>query len=448
MIPGSRKATYSAWDGDCCCWLDLVIALYHPFDQWFAGAYSQLERYTGAHEPISAYLYMFGLFLFLIVTYLAFETQRWLAETPASVLTHAGQWLPIATLALAGVVVIMAAMWYLQVPVGLIAVPIIAWAGLLMLRGGAALPMAKRLVLFLIGTTLAVTVFVELFTLQGDRANTIFKFYIQVWVLLAVVGGAVFAWLLASLSTWSPTWRTGWTAAMAVLVAVAALYTITAASAKMSDRFPSYAVSDSGGGCAPLPGMELPQRAGLPPDQQPHSLNGMDFMSWSVYCDRNSFLPLVYDNEAIRWMQDNVQGSPVIAEAQDFDLYHMSSRYAWFTGLPDVVGWDFHTRQHNAAIPTEFVTTRGNEIISFYSVPDINQALDFIRRYGVRYIIVGPMEQAFYGSSGGLGKFELDGLAAATYNRPPEPGCHHLRGQSNDSGRTVTSETQFLSFLS
>ena len=399
----------------------LVYAFYHQFDQWFAAAYSKLERYTETHEPLSAFFYIYGLFLFLISSYLALETQRWLAETPASVLSQARDWLPLVGLTLGGVAVIMAAMWYLQVPVGLIAVPVIAWAGLLMLRGADALPMAKRLVLFLIGTALAVVVFVELFTLQGDRMNTIFKFYIQVWVLLAVVGGACFAWLWASLPNWSPPWRAGWTALLALLVGGAALYTVTATSAKVSDRFPAYASTAPGAGCAPLPGMVLPYSAGLPPEQQPHSLNGLDFMTWSAYCDHDSFLPLSYDYEAMRWMQDNVQGSPVIAEAQSFDLYRMSSRYAWFTGLPDVVGWDYHTRQHNAAIPTQFVTDRGNEIISFYGTLDINAALKFIQRYGVRYVIVGPMEQAYYSPSGGLGKFDAmvsQGLLSVAHRNP------------------------------
>jgi uncharacterized membrane protein len=144
-------------------------------------------------------------------------------------------------------------------------------------------------------------------------------------------------------------------------------------------------------------------------------------MTWSAYCDHDSFLPLAYDYEAIRWMQDNVAGSPVIAEAQSFDLYRMSSRYAWFTGLPDVVGWDYHTRQHNAAIPTQFVTDRGNEIIAFYDTLDIQAALQFIRRYGVRYVIVGPMEQAYYGPSGGLGKFDAmvsQGLLSVVHRNP------------------------------
>jgi uncharacterized membrane protein len=267
------------------------------------------------------------------------------------------------------------------------------------------MPLPRRVVLFLMGTALAVTLFVELFALENDRMNTIFKFYIQVWVVFSVAGGAALAWVWASLPRWSPGWRTAWTSALAVLVAGAVLYTATASAAKVRDRFPAVAaIPDSG--CSPITGMALPYERGLPVNEQPHSLYGLDYMTWSAYCDHDAFLPLVYDHDAIRWLQDNVIGSPVIVEAQSFDLYRMSSRYAWNTGLPDVVGWDYHTRQHNGAIPTEFVTQRGSEIISFYTTASLDEALDFLRRYGAGYVIVGPMEQAYYAATGGLAKFE------------------------------------------
>jgi hypothetical protein len=50
---------------------------------------------------------------------------------------------------------------------------------------------AKRFVLFLIGTALFITIVVEVVVVRGDigRQNTIFKFYLQAWFMLAVAPG-------------------------------------------------------------------------------------------------------------------------------------------------------------------------------------------------------------------------------------------------------------------
>ena len=220
-----------------------------------------------------------------------------------------------------------------------------------------------------------------------------------------MAAGAALAWAWAERPAWSPCWRAGWTLALAVLAGAAGLYTVTAASAKMRDRFVPYALTGAGGGCEPLPGLELPYQAGLPPADQPRGLDGLAYMTWSVYCEKGYFLPLVYDYEAIRWMQDNVQGSPVIAEAQSFELYRMSSRFAWYTGLPDEVGWDWHQRQQRGALPTDIITQRGAEVSDFYLTADLAAADAFLRRYDVRYVIVGPLERALYPAEG-LAKFE------------------------------------------
>jgi uncharacterized membrane protein len=237
-----------------------------------------------------------------------------------------------------------------------------------------------------------------------------------VWVLLSVAAAAALAWVWAEMPAWSPRWQTGWTIALTLLVSSAALYTVTATSAKIRDRFPQYTAQTYGGenpACQEIP--EAPvayaNRQSLAVKDQPHSLDGMAYLTWSAYCDHTYFLPLNYDYEAMRWMQENVTGSPVIAEAQSFDLYRLSSRYAWYTGLPDVVGWDWHQRQERGAAPTEFITQRGQEVTNFYLSPDPDFALVFLRKYQVRYVIVGPMELAYYRDSGGLRKF--DQMAAA-----------------------------------
>jgi uncharacterized membrane protein len=113
------------------------------------------------------------------------------------------------------------------------------------------------------------------------------------------------------------------------------------------------------------------------------------------------------DYRAIRWMQDNVKGSPVIVEA-NCPEYHWCTRYTIYTGLPGVVGWNFHQRQQRAFNST-WVEARVAEIGSFYSIMDVEEARDFLERYDVRYIIVGQLERAAYKSEdfgNGLSKFE------------------------------------------
>jgi uncharacterized membrane protein len=263
-------------------------------------------------------------------------------------------------------------------------------------------------------------------TVGGDRMNTIFKLYMQVWVRFSVAAAAALAWVWAEMPAWSPRWQTGWTLVLAALVTAAALYTVTATSAKIRDRFPQYVAQPYGmanPACQEIPGVPMPYAEGqsLAVNDQPHSLDGMAYLTWSAYCDRTYFLPLTYDYDAIRWMQAHVTGSPVIAEAQSFDLYRMSSRYAWYTGLPDVVGWDYHQRQERGAAPTEFITQRGQEVTNFYLSPDPSFALMFLKKYQVHYIIVGPMEQAYYRDSNGLAKFETmvaQGQLAVAYHNP------------------------------
>ena len=96
---------------------------------------------------------------------------------------------------------------YLGTSVGWIALPIAAWAAVLLLRPNQ--PDAKLFVLFLIGTAMLITIVVEVVVVSGDigRQNTIFKFYMQAWILLAVSAAAAFAWVLPAFFRWLPGWR-------------------------------------------------------------------------------------------------------------------------------------------------------------------------------------------------------------------------------------------------
>jgi uncharacterized membrane protein len=138
-------------------------------------------------------------------------------------------------------------------------------------------------------------------------------------------------------------------------------------------------------------------------EDTPHTLDGMAFMKYATYHDLNTALDLKRDYEAIRWMQENIEGSPVIVEANMVE-YHWGTRYTIYTGLPGVVGWNWHQRQQRAVVQDTWVFNRVEDVHQFYQTTDMRSAEDFLRTYDVRYIIFGQLERAKYPGPG-LEKF-------------------------------------------
>lgn len=357
----------------------LSSLLFMPYGQWYGQGYNAIDPWNGTHTPFWSYITHWGLFLFVIVSWMAWETVDWMANTPASALRRLK---PFQVVLYAVLGLLVAAVAYLLlrgVAIAWLVLPLAAWAGILLLRPG--MPDARRAVLFMVGTALVLTLFVELAVLRGDlgRMNTVFKFYLQAWTLLALSTGASLLWLLpAVLRRWSLGWQTGWKAALVVLVFSAALFPITASADKIRDRMSSSA---------------------------PHTLNGMTFMAYSRYTQNEREMDLSKDERAIRWMQENVPGSPVIVEAHTTE-YLWGSRFTIHTGLPGVVGWNWHQRQQRAVTPPEWVTDRVQAIQDFYRSNDPARAQDFLTKYNVQYIVVGQLERALYAGLS-LEKFEL-----------------------------------------
>jgi uncharacterized membrane protein len=135
----------------------------------------------------------------------------------------------------------------------------------------------------------------------------------------------------------------------------------------------------------------------------------MTFMKYAQYDDFGKRLDLSEDYRAIRWMQDNIQGSPVIVEA-NCPEYRWCTRFTIYTGLPGVVGWNWHQRQQRGLLST-WVEARVAEVSTFYTTTDVQTALDFLKKYDVKYIVVGQLERAEYQRTDlpmpdGIAKFE------------------------------------------
>jgi uncharacterized membrane protein len=254
----------------------------------------------------------------------------------------------------------------------------------------------------------------------------VFKFYLQAWLMWGVAAAVALAWLVPWLRQGlgsraqpagggegtreqgiTPTngemaespvgdaatdgsaatgWRRVWLAILAALLLFAALYPPLATSAKIRDRF------DPGLG----PG-----------------LDGWEYMETATYWDPvgeqyshpgGVQYDLKWDLEAIRWLLDNVVGSPVILEGHAPE-YRWGGRYSINTGLPTVLGWNWHQRQQRAAADQDEVWARATEIALVYDAPGIMTIEPILEKYNVRYIVVGPLERAYYQEEG-LNKFE------------------------------------------
>jgi len=138
----------------------------------------------------------------------------------------------------------------------------------------------------------------------------------------------------------------------------------------------------------------------------PITLDGMEYMRYSSYSENNQVMDLKQDYELIRWMQDNINGTPIIIEA-NVPEYRWGNRITIYTGLPGVVGWNWHQRQQRAINPSDWVFKRVEDVNTFYSNTDITVAKELAEKYKINYIIIGQLERIVY-SQEGIDKFFLN----------------------------------------
>jgi YYY domain-containing protein len=354
----------------------LADLLYQPFSYWFRQGYTSVEIWEGDRTPLNSYLTHWGLFLFVIVSWMGWETYHWLKTTPQSALKKLKPYKHWINVGLIFFLILLLALLILGVSIALIAIPIGLWAVILMLRSGSS--DGQRFLLFMIGTAVTLTLVVELIYLPGDigRMNTVFKFYLESWILFALSAGVCLGWVVKSLRYWNNRLEFFWQAAFFILVASAALFTLLGTADKIRDRMAPNA---------------------------PHTLDGMAYMKYATYYDMGVEMDLEEDYQVIQWMQENIEGSPVILEGQAFE-YRWGNRYTVYTGLPGVVGWNWHQRQQRAILRDNRVQERVDAVGTFYLTEDLAYVVDFIEQYDVSYIVLGQLERAFFPGPG-LEKF-------------------------------------------
>ncbi|GAB4481231.1 MAG: hypothetical protein Kow00124_28770 [Anaerolineae bacterium] len=397
LITGARRADRRDDDPDGLrTWITLpgialqgtlVVGLGHvlflPYHRNTSLQFNSFYPWTGSHVPAWTYLFIHGLPLFIIASWLAAELIEWLRADARTGRLARRRMVPLlfAGLLLAAGAILLGRVY----PVLLIVTPLIGLALVLYVRPGQVIE--KRLVLLLMMLALALSVMVEVIVIEGDigRMNTVFKFYLQVWMLLAVSAGAALGWLWPLLRRLGEQPRTAWAGMLALLVFLAGLYPLLATRAKVLDRW------------AP---------------EAPHTLDGMAYMPYATRGEAGVWFSLQGDYYALRWLQDSIAGAPVVLEAHTVE-YNWGSRVSIYTGLPTVIGWSNHQRQQRPPESME-VGRRAALVQEAYDTPSIGRAREILEEMGVDLIMVGELERAYYDPAG-LAKF--DAMARQGYLR-------------------------------
>jgi YYY domain-containing protein len=196
------------------------------------------------------------------------------------------------------------------------------------------------------------------------RMNTVFKFYMHLWIFLAIASSYSYYELFSHYRIWPleglPLKKTYgkkvWAISLVMLIVSCSFFPIVSTFTRIKDM------------------------------NATPSLDGMEYMRKMDEGDYN----------AIKWLQENIEGSPVILEASHYDSgYTYVSRVSANTGLPTVLGWTRHELFWGRDY--EEIKTRIEDVNYIYSTDNKKKAIELIDKYNVDYIYIGQLEKQLYG---------------------------------------------------
>ena len=252
------------------------------------------------------------------------------------------------------------------------------------------------------GVAILILLGTELYWVQDPvnvRSNTVFRLNYQSWIMLAVSGAVglyyiTSRWRLSSLFTSAP--RFLWLAGTIFFIGAGLVYPVIAS---------------------------MNRTYGFTTDRY---LDGLAAMK---NADPSEF-------EAVRWLEDNVEGTPTILEAIGGD-YSAYGRVSSRTGLPTLLGWPDHEyrwrdswavqgtkmpdRAEDGAGPGTCHDGQDNggdgttdgadtdcrlelDVKQAYQTTSAEEAREILETYDVQYVYVGALEREAYGDVG-LAKF-------------------------------------------
>src|SRR6185369_7571989 len=329
-----------------------VVALAYVFYLPFWRDFIPPTRNIGLEEQSYADFWdfgnIFGLFLFVAIPFV-FALWRRTLQGPARRELGRGR-----VLAMWAVAVVVFACWVLSIPavahllpaslgvqgslrLGLAALAVLAFSVALQ----RTLTSSQRIAAIMLSFAFAIIAGTDVIYVW-DRMNTIFKFYLEAWSLLAA------ATAVAIVDLWqgvirSRALRRAWQIGTIALLALAVFTASTGV----------WAVVHTNRVDSPRPTLD---GTAYLPHHSPH------------------------DRAAYEWLNDNVGGIPVIAEAYG-PSYQEFARVAMNTGLPTVLGWDYHVHQRAQRWPD--INKRKDDLKKLYSSDNKQMVSEILKLYHV-----------------------------------------------------------------
>lgn len=118
-----------------------------------------------------------------------------------------------------------------------------------------------------------------------------------------------------------------------------------------------------------------------------------------------------HDYVLIQWLNKNATVTETVLEAPGTELYKGYNRFSIYTGLPTLLGWDYQVSQQLGERTGDTLEQRRRDAAILYGT-DEGAASALLKRYHVRWIVVGSLERKLYPAAG-LDKFAHMATVAA-----------------------------------
>lgn len=212
------------------------------------------------------------------------------------------------------------------------------------------------LMILLGGLLVLVPEFIYLRDNFGNRMNTIFKFYIQAWLLWAVAAAYGSAILLSKIK--KSFWAIIYFPILIVVLWIGLSYPAIAWDVRVGGFYER--------------------------ESQALELDGT-LHNWYLSPD---------DQAAVAWLQNAPMGTLVEAVGPNGGQYSSYARISTHTGIPTILGWAGHEGQWRGGYAE--VGNRADEVKRIYTSSSWTQTELLLKLYNVRYVYLGQLERNTY----------------------------------------------------